>query len=35
VKEAEPFEGKVESLLAKLKTHKHLCPPPFRQAKKT
>ncbi|MBZ0241879.1 MAG: type II toxin-antitoxin system RelE/ParE family toxin [Bacteroidales bacterium] len=27
IKEAENFEAKVESLLEKLKIHKHLCPP--------
>jgi len=26
VKEAEDFDNKVESLLERLKTHKHLCP---------
>lgn len=27
IREAEHFEQKVESLLAKLRQHKHLCPP--------
>ena len=27
VKEAENFEAKVDSLIEKLKTQKHLCPP--------
>jgi len=31
VKEAEAFERKVESLLEKLKTQKHLCPPSNKQ----
>ncbi len=31
IKEAEDFEAKVESLLEKLKTQKHLCPPSSKQ----
>lgn len=31
VKEAESFEAKVESLIAKLKTQKRLCPPSDKQ----
>jgi len=31
IKEAEDFEAKVESILEKLKTQKHLCPPSCKQ----
>ncbi len=31
IKEVEDFEVKVESLIEKLKTHKHLCPPSNKQ----
>jgi mRNA-degrading endonuclease YafQ of YafQ-DinJ toxin-antitoxin module len=31
IKEAEDFEAKVESLINKLKTQKHLCPPSGKQ----
>ena len=31
IKEAKDFEAKVESLLEKLKTQKHLCPPSGKQ----
>jgi len=31
IKEAEDFERKVESLLDKIKIHKHLCPPSIKR----
>lgn len=31
IKEAEDFEAKVESIIEKLKTQKHLCPPSSKQ----
>ena len=33
IKEVEDFEGKVESLLKRLQTQKHLCPPSGKQNK--